>query len=89
MSLDCVVYRCARQPELYLYLRAGLAPAELPEALRRRTGALTQVMALSLSPTRKLARVDAARVIAALERDGYYLQLPPDGLVAGHLQFGD
>lgn len=89
MQNECVVYRCASQAEMYLYVRAGLPADQLPEALRKRTGALTQVMTLQLTPERKLARVDAAKVRERLAAEGYYLQLPPDGRVQAHLYFGD
>lgn len=85
----CVVYRCSRQAELYLYLREDLSPEVLPEALRARTGRLTEVMRLSLHPERRLARVEVSRVIAALAGPGWYLQLPPDGQIHGHLDDGD
>lgn len=89
MNTECVVYRCAKQDQMYLYVRTGLPLEELPEALRRRTGQLTQVMALSLTPERKLARVDVAKVQQKLGSDGWYLQLPPDGQINAHLYFGD
>jgi uncharacterized protein YcgL (UPF0745 family) len=89
MNTECVVYRCARQAEMYLYLRAGLQPDELPETLRQRIGRLTEVMTLALTPQRKLARADVARVIEQLQSSGYYLQMPPPDIVHGHLHFGD
>ncbi len=89
MSLTCTVYRCAKQAEMYLYLRSDLKPDELPEALRKQAGVLTAVMELPLTPERKLARVDVAAVISKLSADGWYLQLPPNGAMHGHLHFGD
>jgi uncharacterized protein YcgL (UPF0745 family) len=89
MNTDCVVYRCGKQDEMYLYLRAGKKPEELPEALLRCTGTLTQVMALSLAPGRKLARVDVDKVLEKLQEPGYYLQMPPQGHLKGNLYFGD
>ena len=89
MKTDCLIYRCSKQPEMYLYVRADLPPAELPEALRQRAGRLTEVMRLELSQQRKLARVDVIRVIERLQAEGWYLQLPPEGLVHGHLDDGD
>ena len=88
MSADCTVYRCARQSEMYLYIRAGLVVETLPEALLRITGKLTQVMELDLDK-RLLARVDVDKVRQSLRQPGYYLQMPPDGLVHGHLDDGD
>lgn len=89
MSTDCVVYRCGRQDQMYLYLRADLKPEELPEALRRLTGKLMEAMRLSLSPDRQLARVDVAQVLEKLAAPGYYIQMPPDGLLKANLHFGD
>jgi uncharacterized protein len=87
--MKCTVYRCSRQDAMYLYLREGIAPESLPEGLRQRAGALVQVMDLELSPERRLARVDTASVMAALEKTGWFLQLPPDGHTRAHLYFGD
>ena len=87
--MDCVVYRCAKQPEMYLYLRAGLATDSLPAPLLTRTGRLTEVMRLGLTPARKLARVEVKKVMERLVAEGFYLQLPPDGLVAAPLNDAD
>lgn len=87
--MKCLIYRCARQAEMYLYLRDGLDPAELPAPLLQRAGLLTEVMQLDLHPTRRLARVDTQAVLTQLAERGWFLQLPPDGLVAAHLYFGD
>jgi uncharacterized protein YcgL (UPF0745 family) len=89
MNTDCVVYRCGKQDEMYLYLRAGVKPDDLPTALLRRVGKLTQVMQLSLAPGRKLARVDVDKVLEKLHEPGYYLQMPPQGHIKGNLYFGD
>lgn len=89
MSCDCEVYRCARQAEMYLYLRTGSKPEDLPEALLKLTGKLALVMPLQLSPARKLARVDVNKVIEKITSDGYYLQMPPKGHLDPHLYFGD
>jgi len=89
MSIDCVIYRCTRQEEMYLYLREGLGTEALPPELLRRTGALQQVMRLSLTPERKLARVPAATVLRSLEAQGWFLQMPPNGQIRADLYFGD
>ena len=89
MSTECRVYRCSKQDEMYLYVREGLATETLPEALLRRTGRLTEVMKLKLDGQRKLARVDADKVAQQLAAQGFYLQMPPDGIVKANLHFGD
>jgi uncharacterized protein YcgL (UPF0745 family) len=89
MSLECLIYRCSRQSEMYLYLRADVAADTLPEPLLKKLGQLSEVMSLRLSPERKLARVDVNAVMAQLRERGYFLQLPPDGNVQAHLHMGD
>jgi uncharacterized protein YcgL (UPF0745 family) len=89
MTLPCRVYRCSKQDEMYLYLREGFKPEDLPPPLLQHVGRLTEVMKLELTPQRKLARADAAAVAAKLRETGYYLQLPPDGHIKAHLHFGD
>ncbi len=85
----CIVYRCGKQDEMYLYLRADLKLDDIPEPLRQRTGRLTEVMRLHLTPERKLARVDVLRVVERLGSEGWYLQLPPDGQVRAWLNDSD
>lgn len=89
MTIECEIYRCSKQDEMYLYLRSGLLPDKLPGALLKLTGRLTKVMQLSLTPERKLARADAAAVRARLEADGFFLQMPPAGHIKAHLNDAD
>ncbi len=88
-SNDCIIYRCSKQAETYLYLRPDVERESLPEGLLRKTGKLTQVMELNLSKVTKLARVDVARVMEQLAAQGWFLQLPPPDMVDAHLHFGD
>lgn len=74
---------------MYLYLREDLAPDDIPAALRERLGHLTQVMELELHPQRKLARVDVEQVMLSLQKDGFFLQMPPAGQINPALHFGD
>lgn len=76
---------------MYLYLRADLQADEdtIPAELLKRTGVLELAMELELTPGRKLARVDTAAVLQALDDQGWFLQMPPQGLVSGHLYHGD
>lgn len=73
----CRIYRSGLKEETYLYLRADLPFEELPEPLQASFGQPHFVMALSMSESRKLSRVDARQVMAALDSEGFYLQLPP------------
>lgn len=73
----CCIYRSDRKAETYLYLAETHEFDDLPDELRRRFGAPAFVMRLEIEAGTRLARADAAEVLRALERDGYYLQLPP------------
>ena len=88
-AVDCQVFRCSRQDQMYVYVRADLKADELPPDLLQRLGRLSPVMRLALDPQRKLARVDVETVIGRLRTVGWYLQLPPRDQVNAHLHFGD
>ena len=77
MTIDCVIYRCARQPEMYLFMRADVDVDALPDALRQRLGRLSHVMDLQLTPERRLARAQTVEVMRLLSETGWYLQMPP------------
>jgi uncharacterized protein YcgL (UPF0745 family) len=74
--MRCFVHKSLRKADTYVYLREPDGAA-LPPALRESLEPLQQVLELDLVPTRRLAQADAAHVLEALERQGYYLQLPP------------
>ncbi len=76
-AIVCTVYRCSREPEMYVYVDSSEGLARVPEDLQRRAGTLSEVMTLTLEPQRKLARANAADVLAAIAAQGFYLQLPP------------
>ncbi|MEW6764267.1 MAG: YcgL domain-containing protein [Pseudomonadota bacterium] len=84
-AIDCIIYRSRLKEGMYLYLRADLPYAELPEILRQRMGREPEeAMRLSLTPERKLAREDAAKVMSNLAGQGFHVQLPPtDEYLAG------
>lgn len=74
----CTVYRSNREAELYVYVRREEGLERVPPDLLKKLGSTSEVLTLKLTPDRKLARVRAADVLAALADQGYYLQLPPD-----------
>lgn len=74
----CTVYRCSREPEMYLYVERSEGLTRVPDDLQRRAGKLSEVMTIKLDPARKLARAKAPDVLAAIAQQGYYLQLPPN-----------
>ncbi|MFB3078404.1 MAG: YcgL domain-containing protein [Lysobacterales bacterium] len=75
--MNCVVYKSDRKPDTYLYLADYCEFQELPGELQEIFGAPVRVMRLELSRKSRLARVDASAVRQELEKNGYFLQLPP------------
>ena len=73
----CQIYRSPRREEMYLYLDKARGLDDVPEALLRQFGEPEPVMTLLISPERRLARADATEVLAQIETQGYYLQMPP------------
>lgn len=62
---------------MYLYVDKQRGFESVPEALLERFGEPETVMTLVLQAGRKLARADVAEVMALIDKQGYYLQMPP------------
>lgn len=62
---------------MYLYVDKQEDLERIPAALLKRFGKPEQAMTLVLTPERELARVDIAKVLASLEEQGFFLQMPP------------
>jgi uncharacterized protein YcgL (UPF0745 family) len=77
MSLLCQVFRSAQKEEMYLYVDKSRGVEDVPDALLAQFGELAPVMTLLLTPERKLARAEAAVVLANIQDQGFYLQMPP------------
>ena len=75
--MRCYVYRSSRRADTYVYLPRKDDFTELPEGLVRALGRLDLAMEFELTPDRRLAREDPARVLTNLESQGFHLQLPP------------
>ena len=76
----CDIYKGDKKEEMYLYVPKGNGQNDLeniPEALLQSFGELTLVTTLVLTESRKLARADIHKVMAELNENGFYLQMPP------------
>ncbi len=85
--MQCSIYKSSKKDEMYLYVAR---PSEdenfdplmvLPELMRPAFGRTTFVMHLELSQERKLARVNVLHVMDSLQTQGFFLQMPPEGLI--------
>ncbi|WP_432698308.1 YcgL domain-containing protein [Marinobacterium sp. YM272] len=73
----CSIYKSPRKDEMYLYVDKRDALARVPEALLEMFGQPMHVMDMPMKADRKLARVDADKVLKEIDDKGFYLQLPP------------
>jgi uncharacterized protein YcgL (UPF0745 family) len=71
------VYKGLRKENTYLYVSTKDCFDMVPDALLTLLGKLVLVLDFNLTGERRLAQVDAKEVMRQLDRDGYYLQLPP------------
>ncbi len=73
----CEVYKSLREKEMYLFVDQRDQLSRVPEPLMQRFGDAKLVTTLVLTPERKLARAEAAKVLEHIRERGYYLQMPP------------
>ena len=77
MKRLCEVFASSRKEEMYLFVDKAQGLADVPEALLARFGEPRSCMVITLEPDKKLGRADASEVLAAIEEQGVYLQMPP------------
>jgi len=77
MSILCQVFRSSRKQEMYLYVDKIRGLVDVPDTLLAQFGEPVPVMLLQLTPEQRLARADAALVLASIDAQGFYLQMPP------------
>ncbi|RDE22654.1 YcgL domain-containing protein [Motiliproteus coralliicola] len=77
MKVICSVYKSPKKPDMYLYVDKKEGLARVPEALLEMFGKPQEAMTLLVTPGKKLARVEAPKLLSALRDPGYYLQMPP------------
>ncbi len=84
-AIHCTIFKGSREPELYVYVPFSKAQSNIPEELRSRLGEIKEVMSLEITPEKKLARVDAVKVLNEIHEQGYFVQLPP--VITGQVLF--
>lgn len=73
----CDVYKTRKKDEMYLYVSRSAGMGKVPAELLDLFGKPELAMTMILTPEKKLARADIAKVLGDLESKGFYLQLPP------------
>ena len=74
----CYVYRSPRKRDTYLYIRDKDDFQCVPDEVMKIFGKPEFSLSFDLHADRKLAQVEAADVLARLDSDGFFLQLPRD-----------
>ncbi|NHC02605.1 YcgL domain-containing protein [Acinetobacter sp. 187] len=86
----CEIYKSSKKDEMYLYVASVNGSDEqeqadplavLSDALKTAFGRATFVMKLELHAEKKLARANVLHVMDSIQTKGYYIQLPPEGLI--------
>lgn len=77
MKRICSIYKSPRKNEMYLYVLKADGLERVSEGLLTAFGKPQHAFDLVLSPERKLAREDIAKVLENLDKQGYHLQMPP------------
>jgi len=75
--MQCVVHKSLRQFDYFLFVKKDDGFTCVPEALKSLLGNLEEIMELELHAQRTLAQADVVEVMAQIEAQGYFLQMPP------------
>lgn len=73
----CAIYKSPKKAGMYLYVAKRDQFDQVPQALREMFGKPHFVMLFNLKGDKPLVRADKAEVLAKIESDGFYLQMPP------------
>ena len=76
-AMEVEVFKTARRPDTFLFLREGLPPSEWPDGLEEIFMPAEKVLSLTLTAEQPLAAHTATRVMEEIAAKGYFLQLPP------------
>lgn len=86
--MHCDIYKSSKKDQMYLYVARPqdndeeLDPfANVPALLQTAFGRPIFVMRLELHEQRKLAQVSVLHVMDSLRDRGYFVQMPPEGLI--------
>ncbi|TZF89331.1 YcgL domain-containing protein [Cognatilysobacter lacus] len=82
--MHAYVYKSLRKADTYIYLAERDAFDALPPPVREQLGGLDFVLDVELTPERRLARVDVAKLREALGTRGFFVQVPPPADAAAY-----
>ena len=71
------IFKGNKREEMYLFVDQKEGMKSVPEDLLATFGNPESVMILPLTDSKKLARVKASEVLESIQKQGYFLQMPP------------
>lgn len=74
--MQCFIYKSLKKDGLYLYVQEEDDFSDVPAPLLKSFGKIAFVMSLDITPDRHLAKEDASNVIASLQENGFFVQIP-------------
>jgi len=77
-SMQVVVYRSSLKEGMYIYMGAETSLDSIPPAVMKQFGEPEKALAFDLSETRQLPNADAKEVLASIEAQGFYIQMPAE-----------
>ena len=80
------IFKGKKKEEMYLYVPQKEGLRKVPDDLLSTFGQAESVLVLPLTRDKKLARVQAADVLEAIEQHGYFLQMPPPPVALAEAQ---
>lgn len=85
LIMRCDIFKSSKKDEMYLYVlhkeNQDESLESVPASVLNAFGRLTFVMSLDLDEKRKLARVNVLHVMDSLQTKGFFIQMPPEGLI--------
>ena len=71
------IFKGNKCEEMYLFVDQKEGMKSVPKDLLATFGSPESVMIFPLTDSKKLARVKASEVLESIEKQGYFLQMPP------------
>ncbi|WP_439258379.1 YcgL domain-containing protein [Lonepinella sp. BR2271] len=82
----CAIYKSSRKEGMYLYVEKRDQFEAVPDTLRQIFGQPIFVMLFNLKGKKQLVQASNQDVLAHIQQQGFYLQMPPlqESLLAQH-----
>lgn len=76
--MQITVYRSSVKEGLYIYLGVETPLDDLPAPVMKQLGEPERALEFDLTATRQLPNADAKEVLASIENQGFYIQMPAE-----------